>query len=124
MVSEGDCRAKAESNWVLAQELAVQGRYDWATTLAFYAALHHVNALLVRAGKYTDDMDHPVRQEFLHAKHPAIETRYSAMLGKSIRTRYEVSFVATAESYSYQVRHFEAVRDYVTRVMEGTVPGV
>jgi len=46
------------------------------------------------------------------------------LLGKSIRTRYEVSFEADESSYQFQVRHFEAVRDYVTRVMEGKVPGV
>ena len=123
MVSQGDCRDRAESDWVLAQMLAEQGQYNWAITAAFYSALHHVNALMVRADRYTDDLDHPVREAFLNV-HPAIQSRYAAMLGKSIRARYVVGWTADKEAYDYQVRHLDAVRDYVTRVMEGKVPGV
>lgn len=38
--------------------------------------------------------------------------------------RYEVSFVASVGFYEAQVKPLDAVRDYVTRVMEGKVPGV
>jgi hypothetical protein len=124
VVSEGDCRAKAAANWTLAQKLANDGHHDWATTVAFYTALHEVNALLARAGKYTDDMDHPVRQYFLRRAHPAIETRYNTMFANSIRARYEVAFVADAASYERQVKLLDDVRDYVSRVMADLVPGV
>jgi uncharacterized protein (UPF0332 family) len=124
VVSEGDCRQRAESDWLLAQELATTGRYNWAITLAFYSALHHVNALMVRGSRYTDDMDHPVRMIFLREHHPAIEVRYSNMLGKSIRARYEVGWVADEDSYQRQVRQLNEVRDYVDRAMAGRIPGI
>ena len=124
MISEGDCRAKGEANWLLAQDLASTGNYDWAITVAFYAALHHVNALLVRASKYADDLDHPTRQEFLRRAHPAIEVRYSYMFSKSIRTRYEVSYQPDEDAFFRQAKGFVDIREYVTRVMAGAVPGV
>ena len=123
MISEADCRARADSDWQLAQELASAGKYSWATTVAFYAALHHVNELLVRDGRYRDDMDHPVREHFLSQRHPAIESRYGAMLGKSIRTRYEVRYEADEDYFRYQAAHYRAVREYVDRVIADSVPG-
>lgn len=124
MVSIGDCRARGEADWELAQALAAQGHYGWATTLGFYAALHHLNALMVRGNAYSDDMDHPSRQAWLGRKHPAMETRYANMMGKAIRTRYEVNFVASEGYWEYQMRAFHDVRDYVTRVLADQVPGV
>ena len=121
--TEEDCRARADESWRLAQELAAREKYGWATTVAFYAALYHVNELLVRAGKYSDDMDHPVRELFLRDHHPAIEVRYSSMLGKSIRTRYEVGFEADQEFFDYQARHYHAVREYVDRAVSGEIRG-
>ena len=124
MVSEGSCRQRSDADWVLAQRLASEGVFNWATTVAFYAAVHLVNVLLVRAGKYTDDMTHDKRQRFLAESFSAIELTYANMLGKSVRTRYEVGFVADADSFNRQVKLFNLVRDYVERVQAGTIPGV
>jgi hypothetical protein len=124
VVSEGDCRRRSDADWTLAQRLALQGDYNWATTVAFYAAVHQVNTLMVRVAAYRDDLTHDKRQKFLADNYVGIELAYANMLGKSVRTRYEVGFVADEDFYRRQVRLLEKVRDYVERVLAGKIPGV
>ena len=113
----GGCRRRADANEALAIKLAQDGEYGWAVTVAFYAAVHLVNILLIRAGRYSDDTDHKTRQIFLRDNHAAIETRYDAMLSTSARCRYEAWFTPDADYYRHQEQHLAAVRDYVDRYL-------
>lgn len=124
MASEGGCRRRADANEALAIKLAQDGEFGWAVTVSFYAAVHLVNILLIRAERYSDDTDHKTRQIFLRDHHAAIETRYDAMLSKSKRCRYESWFTADDGYYRHQAAHLAAVRDYVDRFLAGAIASI
>jgi hypothetical protein len=88
------------------------------------AAVHLVNILMIRAGRYSDDMDHKTRQIFLRDHHGAIETRYDAMLSKSSRCRYEAWFTADEGYFSRQSGHLAAVQSYVDRFLADAIPSI
>jgi hypothetical protein len=124
VASEGDCRRRADANEALSIRLASEGEFGWATTTAFYAAVHLVNVLLIRAAKYRDDTDHKTRQIFLRDNHAAIEARYDTMLSRSMRTRYEPWFTADDRYYRGQAKLLADVRDYVDRFLAGKISSI
>jgi len=90
----------------------------------FYSAVHLTNILMVRAGRFSDDTDHPTREAFLTDNYYAIASAYAALKGKSVRCRYEPQYAADRDSYDRAVKTLSRVRDYVDRVIAGLIPGV
>lgn len=118
MVSEGECRALAESNRALAERLATAGEYNWAIVLVFYSALYLVNALMVRAGEFSDDARHGTRSQFVDDYHPAIAADYEHLFQKSIMGRYLIRYRADLDTYERQLKHLLRIRRYVERVLD------
>jgi hypothetical protein len=113
----------AESNRQLADRLRDSGDFNWAIVLVFYSALHLVNALEVRAGQYSDDLRHPERAKFVDDFHPSIDVSYDHLYQKSIMCRYWPNYRADRDTYDRQIRHLNAIRGYVDKVLSGTSVG-
>ena len=124
MPTEGDCKRRAEANKALADSLASAGDFNWAITATFYAVVHQVNRLKVRANCYSDDGSHIQTQNWINRTHPAASSAYVALNGKSRRTRYEVGYEADQDAFDRATRHYVRLADYVDRVIAGAVPGV
>lgn len=124
MASVDDHLARAASNLGLAEELAAQGRYEWAITVLYYAAVHHAGALLSRLGVDSTTLDHNSREYILDRKYTAIVPRYLSLQGQSRRCRYMPNHSEDAESWERARRLFAHIENYCTRVHAGKVPGL
>ena len=89
MASEVDHIAQAEHNEALAQELSNDLTYkDWLITVAFYAAIHYVEASLARDSIGHSDTDPRRPQNVgIHAwREQLVHRRYSQGCWQSYRT--------------------------------------
>jgi hypothetical protein len=115
--------ARAESNEALATSLEADGEYNWAVTVAFYAALHWVSALLAREGADTEGLDHATTEYKLDLRHGAITARYLSLKGMSVRARYFPEHLADPDDCRRARKLLAQIRDYAERVIAGQVPG-
>lgn len=89
MASEADHIAQAEHNEALAQELSNDLTYkDWLITVAFYAAIHYVEASLVRdsIGHSETDPRRPSRVSLHEWRQMLVRSRCSQRCWTSYRT--------------------------------------
>lgn len=123
--SAADHIARADANATLAERLADDGEFAWASTIVFYSALHDVCALLAeRNGIATDGLRHIDIEAKLDKHHPGITARYLALAGESRRCRHIPHHDADRVSYRRVRNGLKAVRDYYARARAGKVPGV
>jgi len=77
----------------------------WATTVAFYAALHLVERLAARSG--VENRNHTERMNYVRADHPQIQGAYRILMDASRTARYfsKKSFDAKFPRDTVQTHH-------------------
>lgn len=86
MASERDHLAKAAHNEKFLQTIDEEF-VDWQAIVAFYAAVHHVEALF--ATKKQDSRGHRERNQSLKREYPAIYREFYPLYNYSLFVRYD-----------------------------------
>ena len=89
MATRFEHAVKVGENKLLLADLDVARWPQWATTLAFYTALHLLEQLLAESGLHPQD--HTRRNEMLAQQHPIAYQTYSNLYAASRLARYESS---------------------------------
>lgn len=89
MATRSEHALKVGENKSLLADLDAARWPQWATTLAFYTALHLLEQLLAEAGLHPQD--HTRRNELLAEYHPTAYLTYSNLYQASRLARYESS---------------------------------
>jgi len=80
---------QARHNESLLQKLSSTEFPDWYGTIAFYSAIHYVEALFRHFG--ASSHDHRQREYLLKESYPAIFKQYRPLLNWSMTARYDCS---------------------------------
>lgn len=112
MASSEEHLAQAEHNESTASALAGSGFYDWAATCLFYAALHWVQAYLVRRGQVPGS--HRQREALMRTRPElrSIVDAYRVLKTDSESARYDCRRFSR-DDFERLMGHCRAVRDRI-----------
>jgi hypothetical protein len=115
--------AQASRNEALAAVLAAAGYFDWAITALFYAALHHVQSIMIRDGVRVATHAGRDRLMIQHSGLSLVAERYRDLRVFSETARYDMRRYT---QYEYQIvrdQYFRPVAERVAALTADTQKG-
>lgn len=93
-------------------------RPDWEITLAFYVAVHLVEAFLARANPPVHSASHAMRNAEVRRRLPTRESiAYLALHSASVRARYDCLLITPAFAAGILQAHYEPVRAHLCALL-------
>ncbi len=117
MPTEEMHRAAARRNEDLAARLADDAP-EWAVVVAFYAALHWVDAYFARQGRHPRTHLERVRWIQQEEALRPIYDPYRTLRDRADAARYSLSPFSSDEARELLTRELRAVRDSITRLLD------
>ena len=106
-----------EHNLSVSSRLEASGDLDWAVTTLFYAALHLVQAYIVRHGLPADSHRQREQQVLAHAELRQIADQYKALQNQSESARYECRRFSHEEFESIRNGSFATVTSHLRSLL-------
>jgi len=110
-------QAARNAGFLAALRQRATGSPEWAITVAFYTAVHLVEAHFARSQPAVHCRSHADRLTQVSLRLRAIEAEYWALYVASRRARYECIEVSAEEAATELEMNFEPVRTHMRRLL-------